>query len=284
MINDSELILNQDGSVYHLNLLPEDIAETIIFVGDQERVPLVSRHFDSVEIKKGKREFITHTGHLRGKRISVVSTGIGTDNIDIVINEIDALFNVDLQTKSLNPDIKSVDIIRIGTSGSMHPEVAMDQIIVSEFAVGFDSLMQFYKKQYTAEEVEIREALTEAFSEFVVRPYVGKANEALVEQYAYDLLKGITVTSPGFYGPQGRKVRTQKVAPQFVEIAERLDLKGRHITNLEMETAGIYALANMFGHRAISINAIVASRVDARFSEQPQAVVERAIQLVLDRF
>ncbi|WP_166333671.1 nucleoside phosphorylase [Sphingobacterium chungjuense] len=284
MINDSELILNQDGSVYHLNLLPEDIAETIIFVGDQERVPLVSRHFDSVEIKKGKREFITHTGHLRGKRISVVSTGIGTDNIDIVINEIDALFNVDLQTKSLNPDIKSVDIIRIGTSGSMHPEVAMDQIIVSEFAVGFDSLMQFYKKQYTAEEVEIREALTEAFSEFVVRPYVGKANEALVEQYAYDLLKGITVTSPGFYGPQGRKVRTQKAAPQFVEIAERLDLKGRHITNLEMETAGIYALANMFGHRAISINAIVASRVDARFSEQPQAVVERAIQLVLDRF
>ncbi len=284
MINDSELILNQDGSVYHLNLLPEDIAETIIFVGDQERVPLVSRHFDSVEIKKGKREFITHTGHLRGKRISVVSTGIGTDNIDIVINEIDALFNVDLQTKSLNPDIKSVDIIRIGTSGSMHPEVAMDQIIVSEFAVGFDSLMQFYKKQYTAEEVEIREALTEAFSEFVVRPYVGKANEALVEQYAYNLLKGITVTSPGFYGPQGRKVRTQKAAPQFVEIAERLDLNGRHITNLEMETAGIYALANMFGHRAISINAIVASRVDARFSEQPQAVVERAIQLVLDRF
>lgn len=284
MINDSELILNQDGSVYHLNLLPEDIADTIIFVGDQERVPLVSQHFDRIEIKKGKREFITHTGHLRGKRISVVSTGIGTDNIDIVVNEIDALFNVDLQTKMLNPEIKSVDIIRIGTSGSMHPDVAMDQIIVSEFAVGFDSLMQFYKKQYTQEEVEIRDIITEAFSELGVRPYVGKANESLLEKYAHNLYKGITVTAPGFYGPQGRKVRTQAAAPQFVELAGSLDLAGRHITNLEMETAGIYALSNMFGHRAISINAIVASRVDARFSEQPQAVIERAIRLVLDRF
>ncbi|PVH26548.1 nucleoside phosphorylase [Sphingobacterium corticibacter] len=284
MINDSELILNQDGSVYHLNLLPEDIADTIIFVGDQERVPLVSQHFDRIEIKKGKREFITHTGYLRGKRISVVSTGIGTDNIDIVINEIDALFNVDLQTKMLNPEIRSVDIIRIGTSGSMNPNVATDQIIVSEFAVGFDSLMQFYKKQYTEEEVGIRDIITNAFSEFGVKPYVGKANESLVERYAYDLYKGITVTAPGFYGPQGRKVRTQEAAPRFIEVAGSLDLAGRHITNLEMETAGIYALSNMFGHRAISINAIVASRVDARFSEQPQAVIQRAILLVLDRF
>ena len=284
MINDSELILNQDGSVYHLNLLPEDIADTIIFVGDQERVPLVSRHFDGIEIKKGKREFITHTGHLRGKRISVVSTGIGTDNIDIVINEIDALFNVDLQTKMLKPEIKSVDIIRIGTSGSMRRDVAMDQVIVSEFAVGFDSLMQFYKKQYTQEEIRIRDVVTEAFAELDVRPYIGKANEALLEKYAFDLYKGITVTSPGFYGPQGRKVRTQETAPKFTEVAGNLDIDGRHITNLEMETAGIYALSNMFGHRAISINAILVSRVDSRFSQQPQAVVERAIELVLERF
>ncbi len=284
MINDSELILNQDGSVYHLNLLPEDIADTIIFVGDQERVPLVSQHFDRIEIKKGKREFITHTGYLRGKRISVVSTGIGTDNIDIVINEIDALFNVDLRTKMLNPEIRSVDIIRIGTSGSMNPNVALDQIIVSEFAVGFDSLMQFYKKQYTKEEVDIRDIITDAFSELDVRPYVGKANEHLLQKYAYDLYKGITVTAPGFYGPQGRKVRTQETAPQFIEVAGSLELVGRHITNLEMETAGIYALSNMFGHRAISINAIVASRVDARFSEQPQAVIDRAIKMILDRF
>lgn len=284
MMNDSELILNQDGSVYHLNLLPEDIADTIIFVGDQERVPLVSRHFDRIEIKKGKREFITHTGYLRGKRISVVSTGIGTDNIDIVINEIDALFNVDLHTKTLNTEIRSVDIIRIGTSGSMNPNVSMDQIIVSEFAVGFDSLMQFYKKQYTKEEMDIRDIITDAFSELGVRPYVGKASESLLEKYAYDLYKGITVTAPGFYGPQGRKVRTQETAPQFIDVAGSLDLVGRHITNLEMETAGIYALSNMFGHRAISINAIVASRVDARFSEQPQAVIDRAIKMILDRF
>ncbi|MCL7987705.1 nucleoside phosphorylase [Sphingobacterium sp. lm-10] len=284
MINDSELILNQDGSVYHLNLLPEDIADTIIFVGDQERVPLVSRHFDDIEIVKGKREFITHTGHLRGKRISVVSTGIGTDNIDIVINEIDALFNVDLQTKVLNSKIKSVDIIRIGTSGSMRRDIEIDQIIVSEFAVGFDSLMQFYKKQYTDEEIRIREVVTEAFATLDIRPYVGKANESLLEKYAHDLPRGITVTAPGFYGPQGRKVRTQETAPQFIEVAGNLAIDGRHITNLEMETAGIYALSNMFGHRAISINAILASRVDTRFSEQPQAVIERAIELVLERF
>lgn len=284
MINDSELILNQDGSVYHLNLLPHDIADTIIFVGDQERVPLVSRHFDGIEIKKGKREFITHTGHLRGKRISVISTGIGTDNIDIVINEIDALFNVNLQTKMLNEVIKSVDIIRIGTSGSMRHDVGIDQVIVSEFAVGFDSLMQFYKKQYTKEEIQIRDVVTKAFANLDVRPYVGKASESLVEKYAPDLHKGITVTAPGFYGPQGRKVRTQETAPQFIEVAGGLDIGGLHITNLEMETAGIYALSNMFGHRAISINAILASRIDSRFSEQPQAVVERAIQLVLDRF
>ncbi len=284
MIYDSELILNQDGSVYHLNLLPEDIADTIIFVGDQERVPLVSKYFDEIEIKKGKREFITHTGYLRGKRISVVSTGIGTDNIDIVINEIDALFNVDLQTKMLKPEIKYVDIIRIGTSGSVRSDILVDQIIVSEFAVGFDSLMQFYKKQYTEEEMEIQKIMTQAFADMGMNPYVGKAHTALIEKYAYDLYKGVTVTAPGFYGPQGRKVRTQTTVPQFIELAANLDLVGRHITNLEMETAGIYALSNMFGHRAISINAILASRVNTTFSTQPQDVIERAIRLVLDRF
>ncbi|MFD2599800.1 nucleoside phosphorylase [Sphingobacterium corticis] len=284
MINDSELILNQDGSVYHLNLLPEDIAEQIIFVGDQERVPLVSRYFDKIETKKGKREFITHTGYLNGQRISVVSTGIGTDNIDIVINEIDALFNIDLATRMLKSDVKSVDIIRIGTSGSMRQDIEIGQVMASEFGVGFDALMQFYKKSYTAEEEEIRDIITDAFSEFDIRPYVGKADDSLLNKFAFDLPKGITVTAPGFYGPQGRKVRTQDTAPQFVDVASRLDIEGRHITSLEMETAGIYALSNMFGHRAISINAILASRVDARFSENPQQVIEQAIELVLSRF
>lgn len=284
MINDSELILNQDGSVYHLNLLPEDIAEQIIFVGDQERVPLVSRYFDKIETKKGKREFITHTGYLNGQRISVVSTGIGTDNIDIVINEIDALFNIDLATRMLKSEVKSVDIIRIGTSGSMREDIEIGQVMASEFGVGFDALMQFYKKPYSEEEEKIRDVVTDAFSEFDIRPYVGKADESLLNKFAFDLPKGITVTAPGFYGPQGRKVRTQDTAPQFVDVASRLDIEGRYITNLEMETAGIYALSNMFGHRAISINAILASRVDARFSENPQQVIEQAIELILSRF
>lgn len=284
MINDSELILNQDGSVYHLNLLPEDIAETIIFVGDQERVPLVSNYFDRIDIKKGKREFITHTGYLHGKRISVVSTGIGTDNIDIVINEIDALFNVDLQTKSLKEKIKSVDIIRIGTSGSIQDDISMDNIIVSEFAIGFDALMQFYKKPYTEEELHIRAAVEREFADMGIKPYVGKASDRLVDQYAFDLPKGITMTAPGFYGPQGRRVRTQNTFPNFIQVANHFQLEGRHITNLEMETAGIYALSNMFGHHAVSINAILASRINERFSQDPQAVIDKAIRLVLERF
>lgn len=284
MINDSELILNQDGSVYHLNLLPEDIADTIIFVGDQERVPLVSKYFDKIEIKKGKREFITHTGYLGGKRISVVSTGIGTDNIDIVINEIDALFNVDLHTKSLKEDIKSVDIIRIGTSGSIQDDIHMDNIIVSEFAIGFDALMQFYKKPYTDEEIRIRTAVEREFADMGIRTYVGRASDRLMEQYAFDLPKGITMTAPGFYGPQGRRVRTQDDFPNLIDIANHFQLEGRHITNLEMETAGIYALSNMFGHHAVSINAILASRVNEKFSLDPQAVIDRAIRLVLERF
>lgn len=284
MTNDSELILNQDGSVYHLNLLPEDIAETIIFVGDQERVPLVSKYFDKIEVKKGKREFITHTGHLGGKRISVVSTGIGTDNIDIVINEIDALFNVDLHTKSLKEKIKNVDIIRIGTSGSIQDDIPMDNIIVSEFAIGFDALMQFYKKPYTDEEIHIRKAVEREFDQMGIRAYVGRASKRLMEQYAFDLPKGITMTSPGFYGPQGRRVRTQADSPNLIDMANHFQLEGRHITNLEMETAGIYALSNMFGHHAVSINAILASRVNEAFSSDPQAVIDRAIRLVLERF
>lgn len=284
MINDIELILNQDGSVYHLNLLPEDIAETIIFVGDQDRVPMVSKYFDEIEVKKGKREFVTHTGLLHGKHISVVSTGIGTDNIDIVLNEIDALFNVDLTTKSLKDHVRSVDIVRIGTSGSIQGGIGMDNIVVSEYAIGFDSLMQFYKKTYTEEELNIRNAVERAFSDIGLRPYVGRASKELIEKFAFDLPRGITMTTPGFYGPQGRHVRTQNTFPNFIEIANHFELEGRLITNLETETAGVYALSNMFGHRAVSINAILASRIDARFSPDPQAVIDRAIRLVLERF
>lgn len=283
MINDSELIINADGSIYHLNLLPTDIADTIIFVGDPDRVAEVSKYFDDIEIKKGRREFITHTGTLRGKRITVISTGIGTDNIDIVLNELDALVNVDFNTKSLKQEIKSLDIIRIGTSGSIQGNISMGTILASEYAIGFDTLMQYYRKPYTEPEVQLQEAVINHFDGLSFKPYVGRASQKLMDKFAFDLPKGITMTAPGFYGPQGRNVRSQNIYPDLIKNANSFEISGRNITNLEMETAGIYALSNMFGHHAISINAILASRVNEAFSKNPQQIVDNAIKLILDR-
>ncbi|TDQ79899.1 nucleoside phosphorylase [Sphingobacterium yanglingense] len=284
MIADTELILNADGSIYHLNLKPEDLAHTIILVGDPERVPIVSKYFDTIEVRKGKREFITHTGMLRGKRLSVLSTGIGTDNIDIVLNEIDALINVDFTTKVLREDLRSVDIIRIGTSGSIQGNIPVGTLLASEFAVGFDTLMQFYVKSYTAAEQKLAEAVNRHFSNLSFSPYIGSANPALLKQFAMELPKGITMTAPGFYGPQGRSVRTHNMYPDLIQKANSFITKeGLYITNLEMETAGIYALSNMFGHRALSINAILASRLHEEFCANPAEVIDSAIQYVLNR-
>lgn len=283
MIADSELILNADGSIYHLNLLPEDLAPTIIFVGDPDRVADVSRYFDRIDIKKGKREFITHTGSLRGKRISVISTGIGTDNIDIVFNEIDALVNIDFTTRTLKTDLTSLDIIRIGTSGSIQGDIKMGTILASAYGIGFDALMQYYVKPYSAEEEKIQHEVQQHFDTLTFTPYVGSASPRLLGQIATDLPKGITMTAPGFYGPQGRSVRSINVYPDLIQKANSLSLEGRQITNLEMETAGIYALANMFGHHALSINAILASRVHDAFADNPKEIMDGAIRYVLDR-
>ncbi len=283
MINDSELILNADGSIYHLNLKPEDIADTIIFVGDPDRVPEVSKYFDDIEIRKGKREFITHTGHVNGKRLTVISTGIGTDNIDIVLNELDALLNFDFETRNLKSEIKSLDIIRIGTSGSIQGNIAMGTILASEFAIGFDTLMQYYQKPYTAKETEIQKAVIEKFHDLTFKPYVAHASERLLKQFAHDIPKGVTMTAPGFYGPQGRNLRSQNTYPQLIKQANTFQVNGYQITNLEMETAGIYALSNMLGHHAISINAILASRVNETFASNPKEIVDKAIRMVLER-
>ncbi|QBQ42259.1 nucleoside phosphorylase [Sphingobacterium psychroaquaticum] len=283
MIADSELILNPDGSIYHLNLLPEDLASTIIFVGDPDRVGEVSKYFDHIEVRKGKREFITHTGTINGKRVSVISTGIGTDNIDIVCNEIDALVNIDFETRMLKTDLTSLDIIRIGTSGSIQGDITMGTIMVSEYAIGFDALMQYYVKEYSAEEEVIQEAIQQHFNTLSFKPYVGRASQKLLQQFATDLPKGITMTAPGFYGPQGRSVRSVNVYPDLIQRANSFRVNGRSITNLEMETAGIYALANMFGHHALSVNAILASRLSDTFSSNPKEIVENAIRYVLTK-
>lgn len=284
MINDSELILNNDGSIYHLNLMPEDIADTIITVGDPDRVAKVSQYFDRIELQKGKREFITHTGYIGNKRISVISTGIGTDNIDIVFNELDALVNIDFGSKGLKSKLTRLNIIRIGTSGAVQSDIEMGTILASSFGVGFDALMQYYVKPYSTYEKTLERAVWEAFPNLYLKPYVAEASASLLAQYAYDLPKGVTMTSPGFYAPQGRNVRSENTFPNLIQLANTFKSDGLRITNLEMETAGIYALSRIFGHQALSINAILASRVAGHFSSEPDKVVDRAIKLILERF
>ncbi|QMV70795.1 nucleoside phosphorylase [Sphingobacterium paramultivorum] len=283
MINESELILNSDGSIYHLNLLPEDLANTVITVGDPDRVAKVSKYFDRIELKKGKREFITHTGYLGNKRLTVISTGIGTDNIDIVLNELDALANIDFANRTVKSTLSSLDIVRIGTSGAVQQDVEMGTILASAYGIGLDALMNYYQGSYDGEEQALQAELAEYFSALNLKPYVAKAGASLLDRIAFDLPKGVTLTAPGFYAPQGRTVRSTNTIPNFIDLIKSFQYKDQRFTNLEMETAGIYALANMFGHQALSINAILASRVDGRFFSAPEEVVDKAIQLVLER-
>ncbi len=283
-ITETDLILNPDGSVYHLNLLPEDLATTIITVGDPDRVAEVSKHFDTVELRKGKREFITHTGYLGCQRISVVSTGIGTDNIDIVLNELDALVNIDLMSRQVKEQLTSLNIIRVGTSGTIQPDIPIDSILVSEFALGLDALMGYYQYPETKEEKELLSALKNQVPDLQsLNPYLTHAGNDLLDSLANGLQKGVTVTAPGFYAPQGRKLRYRSKIDELINKLNTFSYQNNRITNLEMETAGIYALANIFGHQAISVNAILASRVKLEFSKNPQKIVDEAIKLVLER-
>jgi uridine phosphorylase len=283
-ISTTDLILNKDGSVYHLNLLPEDLADDIITVGDPDRVGEVSKHFDKVELRKGKREFITHTGYIGSKRISVISTGIGTDNIDIVLNEVDALVNIDLDRRVYLDKLKSLNIIRIGTSGAMQTDIPIDSILVSEYAVGLDALMAFYTYEASREEKAILRAIVSQAPAFKpLKPYVCAASKLLLRKIGKDLPRGITVTAPGFYAPQGRELRYTKSIPNFIKQLSSISKDNWRLTNLEMETSGIYGLANILGHQAISVNAILASRVKYEFSKNPGKTIDKTIKLVLER-
>ncbi len=283
-IPETDLILNADGSIYHLNLLPEDIADTIITVGDPDRVSEVSIHFDSIELKKGKREFVTHTGYIGQNRITVLSTGIGTDNIDIVLNELDALANVDFQSRTEKQLKKSLNIIRIGTSGSLQESIAVDSILVSEYAIGLDSLMHYYNQALTLEEEHFKRAIESHFQGLTnIFPYVAAADNDLLFQIGKDLKHGITVTTPGFYAPQGRMLRARSSNDNLIRSFQNFNYNHHQITNLEMETAGIYALAKILGHKAISVNTILANRVSQQFSNAPQKAIKQSIELVLSK-
>ena len=282
----SELIINPDGSIYHLNLKPEQIAKNIITVGDPDRVGEVSKYFDSIECKIQKREFVTHTGELNGTRISVISTGIGTDNIDIVLNELDALANIDFETRIEKEEHTSLNIIRIGTSGSMQKDIAVNTLLISEYGIGIDGLLHFYDYKNNADEhMTFLHFMETAGSEinFQIRPYIASASKKLIDTLGQNFLKGITLTCPGFYAPQGRVLRNDIAVPNLIENLRKFNHNNLQCTNFEMETAGIYGLSNVFGHQAISFNAILANRITNEFSTNPKIIIEKLIKTVLNR-
>lgn len=283
-IPETDLVLNPDGSVYHLDLLPEDIAQTIITVGDPERVHEVSKYFDRIELKKSKREFTTHTGVIGNKRLTVISTGIGTGNIDIVLNELDALVNIGLQTRLPKKKLQSLDIIRVGTSGAVQADIPLDSLLVSEAAIGLDTLMHYYRHKNDNNEERILTDFKSALPpDAPFAPYIASAGESLLYKLANDLPQGITITAPGFYAPQGRQVRAQLKYPELMNAIQNCSSGEKRITNLEMETAGIYGMASVLGHRAVSFNIILANRITQQFSRQPQRVIDGCIKKVLER-
>lgn len=277
-LSASELVLNADGSVYHLNLLPEDIADKIILVGDPDRVPKVSQFFDKVEIKKNKREFYTHTGVLRGERISVLSTGIGTENIDIVMNELDALVNIDLNNKEFHSEKKSLQLFRLGTCGSVNPDIEVDNMLVSENVVGLDGLLHFYSDYHFENDFSKKFLSDFPYDNIKQMLYFGECSSELKNLYKDAKYFGNTATFPGFYAPQGRQLRLRALDDKFLEVLNELG-----ISNFEMETSAIYGLAKLLGHRAITVNCVIANRRRGEFSADHHKVERDAIQWVLDR-
>ena len=281
----SELILNPDGSIYHLNLRPEQISDTIIFVGDQNRVPKVAQHFDTIDTDVQKREFRTITGILKGKRLTVISTGIGPDNIDIVINELDALVNIDLESRTLKTTFKQLDIIRIGTSGSLQSDIPVDSFVMSKFGLGLDGLLHSYVGESIFEK-EIENAFISHtnWHKNKARPYIIKGSETLAKKLeGPEVIEGFTATAPGFYGPQGRILRLAIQDPDLNNKIGDFNFNGLKITNLEMETSAIYGLSKLLGHKAISMNAIIANRTNGTFSKDPYKTVETLIKYTLDK-
>jgi uridine phosphorylase len=284
-IPESELIINKDGSLYHINLHPEDIADTIITVGDPDRVAVVSRHFDKTEIKKAKREFVTHTGYFNGKRITVISTGIGTDNIDIVYNELDALANIDLKTRYIKEKHTVLTFIRLGTSGALQEDIPIDSYVFSLYGLGLDGLMNFYKWENTDTEREIIEKFRKHYPTHGILPqsYLAECSQTLEKKLSEGMFKGITASCSGFYAPQGRQLRFELARVDMLELLNSFRYNDLRITNFEMETGAIYGLGRVLGHECCSVNAIVANRMRQQYSIKAHDTVDKLCQLILER-
>lgn len=285
IIAETELILNSNGSVYHLQLLPENIAENIIIVGDQGRVETVSSFFDTIDFKIQNREFVTHTGTYNGKKIMVLSSGIGTDNIDILVNELDAAVNIDLKTRTIKKDHTTLNIVRIGTSGALQKDIPVDSFVVSSHGLGFDGLLNYYLDLPKVNENAISEAFIKQtnWDKNLPYPYAIKGSEKLINQIGFDLTKGITATAPGFYGPQGRKLRLTPWVEDFNQQLTDFKFKENRITNFEMETSALYGLGALLGHQTCTVCAIIANRVAKEYSKNYHAAVEKLIKIVLER-
>ncbi len=285
-IADSELILNSDRSVYHLHLHENEIADTVITVGDPDRVKEVSKYFDKIEMKKQNREFVTHTGRIGKKRITVISTGIGPDNIDIVLTELDAAVNVDLKTRMIKPKKKVLQLIRVGTSGALQADIPVDSFVASGFGLSLDNLMNFYQPKISALEKKIAGEFSKQVlkTNSTIHPTVIASSPALLKLFSgKNISTGITVTCPGFYGPQGRVVRNKLALPSLIDNLNTFQSGNNRITNFEMETAAIYGMARLMGHEALSLNAIVANRVLKQFSKNGDKAVKTLIKIALEK-
>jgi uridine phosphorylase len=284
-IAESELIVNPDGSIYHLHLRPEHIADDIIVVGDPQRVEIISNYFDNIEHKIYNREFVTHTGTINGKRITALATGIGTDNIDIVINELDAIVNIDLEKRIPKKEHRSLNIVRLGTSGALQADIPVDSFVFSQYGLGLDGLLNFYENRDQVIDTELTEAFFEysKWNQDLAKPYIVRGSKMLEERIADGMFKGITATAPGFYGPQGRILRLPLMQKNINSSLENFQFNGNRITNFEMETSALYGLGGMLGHNTATVCAIIANRYTKTFSQNYKQTVVKLIELLLER-
>ncbi|MBE0638490.1 MAG: nucleoside phosphorylase [Bacteroidales bacterium] len=283
-IKESELIINAEGNIYHLNLKPDNLADNVILVGDPGRVLKISRYFDKIEHQSQNREIVAHTGTFNNKRISVLSTGMGTDNIDIVMNELDALVNIDFKTRIAREKLRSLNIVRLGTSGAIQPEIPVNTIAVSTHGIGMDGLLKFYHSSHV-----IETELTNAFihqtdwHDDLPFPYIVAGSDQLIHKMGYGLLQGITGTAPGFYGPQGRVIRIPLNHPELMERIQKFSFEGKRVLNFEMETSALYGLGKLLSHNTLTMCAVIANRATGEYSKDYHAVIDRLIQIVLER-
>lgn len=284
-IPESELVLNENGSVYHLDLLPENISDTIVLVGDQDRVGKITKHFDTIEYAGQKREFLTHTGRIGSKRLTVLSTGIGTDNIDIVVNELDALVNIDLINRTPKEKTKSLNLIRLGTSGSLQEDLPVDSFLLSSHGIGFDGVLNYYAESRNVEDTELTNEFMKQMSwhEDFPRPYIVRGSERLFGLLKEGTQHGMTATANGFYGPQGRELRLKARVPELNEQLMNFSYNGHRITNFEMETSALFGLGKALGHDCATVCAIIANRFRKEYSKDHDLSIEQLITFLLER-